>query len=71
MPGPTSTLPGVSAAAVMEAEAALVELPDSVSVVPEMVALGRVTRGVVGRTESEDVVAVWLTLTTPVPVAGL
>jgi hypothetical protein len=55
----------------MEAEAALVELPDRVSVVPEMVAPGRDTSGVVGRTASEAAVAVWLTLTTPVPVAGL
>ena len=47
MPGPTSRLPGVSAAAVVEAEAALVDAVVRVSVVPEMVAPARDTGGAV------------------------
>ena len=67
IPGPTSTVPGVSRAA---------EEPDPAEkerVVPEIeaVELGNVTRGCVGITDSEDADDVWLMLTTPVPVAGL
>ena len=71
IPGPTSTLPGVSKAVALEAEEP--EAGERVSVVPEIeaVALGRETTGCPGRTASEDEEDVWLMLTTPVPVVGL
>jgi hypothetical protein len=68
MPGPDNTLPGASSAAAAAAEGAPAAPGVNESVVPEMVTPESGTLGTTDREVEEGMVALWLMLTTPVPV---